>query len=78
MNYRKKPLEEVPYENTPIWSCTKEDCKGWMRDNFAFEHEPTCPLCSSPMVRETKMLPQLINMKTDSKSLKYGVRINHS
>ncbi|MCZ8512753.1 cold-shock protein [Paenibacillus filicis] len=67
MNYRKKSIEETPLENTTIWSCTKEECNGWMRDNFAFEYQPTCPLCSSAMLRETKLLPQVVNTKGDSK-----------
>ncbi|UJF36490.1 cold-inducible protein YdjO-related protein [Paenibacillus hexagrammi] len=58
-----------------IWSCTKEGCKGWMRDNFAFETQPLCCLCSSPMVRNMKLLPQLINSNNDLKALKRGVRI---
>ncbi|GIO56150.1 cold-shock protein [Paenibacillus cellulositrophicus] len=76
MNYRKKSMEEIPEENTAIWSCTKEGCKGWMRDNFAFEHEPTCRLCNSPMVRDTKMLPVLNNSSADQKSAKKGVKID--
>jgi hypothetical protein len=75
MNYHKKPLEELPQESTEIWACTNEDCKGWMRDNFAFEHNPTCRLCSSPMVKETRMLPLLVNSNGDLKSLKKGVQI---
>lgn len=66
MNYRKKTIEEIPEENTAIWSCISDDCNGWMRDNFAFDYNPVCPLCSSQMVKETKLLPQL----TNSSSLK--------
>ncbi|EDW6383958.1 cold-shock protein, partial [Salmonella enterica subsp. enterica] len=50
MNYRKKTLEEIPEENTPVWTCTSDDCNGWMRDNFTFDYSPVCPLCSSEMV----------------------------
>lgn len=63
MSYRRKTLEEIPEENTEIWSCTTNGCKGWMRDNFAFDHQPSCPLCSSPMTKETRMLPVLVNYK---------------
>ncbi|MDQ1911098.1 cold-shock protein [Paenibacillus sp. GD4] len=59
--YRKKPIEEVAQENTSIWSCTKDSCKGWMRNNFAFEAEPVCRICSSPMVQDMRMLPMLTN-----------------
>lgn len=67
MHYRKKPVEEIPEENTAIWSCTKEGCKGWMRDNFTFEDTPNCPLCSSVMERDTRMLPLIANTGFDSK-----------
>ncbi|WP_141334867.1 cold-shock protein [Paenibacillus sp. tmac-D7] len=70
MNFRKKTLEEIPTEQTSIWSCTMDGCKGWMRDNFAFEHEPSCPLCASPMVSDTRMLPSLINSNADRKSFR--------
>ncbi|AIQ55492.1 MULTISPECIES: cold-shock protein [Paenibacillus] len=75
MNYRKKPVEEIPEENTAIWACTNDDCNGWMRDNFAFEHAPSCPLCHAPMARNMKMLPQLVNSNGDLKSLKKGISI---
>ncbi|AWB43205.1 cold-shock protein [Paenibacillus sp. CAA11] len=75
MNYRKKTSEEVPEELTPIWSCTSESCNGWMRDNFAFDYSPVCPLCSSAMEKGSKMLPLLVNNNTDMKSLKKGVSI---
>lgn len=69
--YSKKKLpEELPLEPTTIWQCTKEGCNGWMRDNFTFEAEPTCHLCSSPMQRDSKMLPSLVNTTSDPRSLK--------
>jgi hypothetical protein len=61
MNFRKKWEEKTPEEDTPVWSCTKDGCKGWMRDTLTFEAVPLCPLCSSPMVSETRMLPTLVN-----------------
>lgn len=76
MNYRKKPLEEIPEEITAVWSCTNDDCNGWMRDNFAFDAAPTCPLCHAPMEQGTKMLPQLLNSNGDLKSLKKGISIS--
>ncbi|WP_178019792.1 cold-shock protein [uncultured Paenibacillus sp.] len=68
MNYRKKTLEEIPEENTPVWTCTSEDCNGWMRDNFTFDYSPACPLCSSEMVMGMRMLPQLSNPSSDQRS----------
>jgi len=58
---RKQQVEEIPEELTDIWRCTTEGCNSWMRHNFTFETEPTCPECRSAMVRDTRMLPQLIN-----------------
>lgn len=75
MNHRKKIQEEIPVENTAIWACSQDGCKGWMRDNFAFEHEPTCRLCAAPMVRDTKMLPVLVNSNGNLKLIKKGVQI---
>lgn len=75
LNFRKKYVEDFPEENTQIWSCTKEGCKGWMRDNFAFENKPNCCLCLSPMAREMRMLPLLVNTNDDLKAMKKGVQI---
>jgi hypothetical protein len=75
MVYRNKSQEEIPEESTVVWSCTSDNCKGWMRDNFAFEHTPKCTLCDSPMTKDTKMLPLLVNTNADFKSLKKGVSI---
>ncbi|MFD2330178.1 cold-shock protein [Cohnella sp. GCM10020058] len=62
MNYSwNKPLENLPEEITTIWSCTKNGCKGWIRDNFSFEDVPTCMICKSVMVRSEKVLPILIS-----------------
>jgi hypothetical protein len=72
MYFRRKSLEELPQENTMIWSCQKEGCKGWIRDNFAFEYEPTCLQCLSPMISSEKMLPLLANSNKDMKDLHKG------
>lgn len=55
-NGKREPVEEV---DTVIWTCTNEDCSGWMRDRFSFEETPACPLCKSEMVKETKTLPEI-------------------
>jgi len=75
MYSRKKTFEEIPEELTAIWSCTSDDCNGWMRDNFAFSNAPTCVLCSAPMKSGTRMLPQIVNTNRDQKSLRKGVPI---
>lgn len=76
MYHRRKPLEEIPHEDTLIWSCQTEGCKSWMRDNFAFETVPTCPLCNAAMVSSMKVLPLIVNTNTDQKSTKKGIAIS--
>ncbi|WP_199620317.1 cold-shock protein [Paenibacillus alkalitolerans] len=73
---RKRALEDIPNEMTSIWSCTKEDCNGWMRDDFSFEAMPCCPQCKSPMINSVKSLPILINSNQDLKHLKKTVPVN--
>lgn len=51
--------EPVPEVETTVWSCTNDDCSGWMRDNYSFEETPKCPLCHSEMVKETRILPEI-------------------
>jgi hypothetical protein len=59
MAFSRKPVEPIPEVETKIWSCTNEDCNGWMRDAFSFDETPECPLCKSEMEREVKVLPDL-------------------
>ncbi|MWC30757.1 cold-shock protein [Paenibacillus sp. MMS18-CY102] len=58
---RKRPVEDVPNELTAVWSCTDDNCKGWMRDNFALSVAPVCSLCQSEMVKSEKMLVAVVN-----------------
>lgn len=60
-NSRKKQTEEIPMELTAIWSCSNDECKGWMRDNFVFSDVPVCPQCQSSMIKDEKMLAAVIN-----------------
>ncbi|KEZ50383.1 MULTISPECIES: cold-inducible protein YdjO-related protein [Metabacillus] len=62
--YRKKP-EEIITEETKVWICTSDSCKGWVRDNFkSSESEiPVCPLCKSEMKSSTKELEVINNHK---------------
>lgn len=76
MYFRKKSLEDIPEENTTIWSCENEGCVGWMRDNFAFASVPICSSCQAPMVSSLKMLPLLSNTNNNFKSLKKGIQIS--
>jgi hypothetical protein len=76
MYFRRKSIEEIPQEITKIWACKKDDCIGWIRDNFAFEYAPTCHQCLSPMISSVKMLPILSNPNIDMKSLIKGRQIS--
>ncbi|MCL6457153.1 MAG: cold-shock protein [Gorillibacterium sp.] len=71
---RKKSLEEIPEENTDVWSCQNPECKGWMRANFAFDTIPNCSLCQSPMIKGNKQLPPIANFSNDWKSNKKDER----
>lgn len=75
MYYSRKKTEEILLEATVIWSCTKQDCNGWIRDDFAFAMVPTCHQCNSPMIRSMSELPVLVNTREDQKSLKNGIAI---
>lgn len=75
MYSRKNSMESIPEELTEVWSCTQDDCKGWMRDDFAFDVEPVCHLCQSPMIKETRTLPLLVNTNKQQKSLGKGIQI---
>lgn len=75
MYSRRNAVESIPEEMTEVWSCITEDCKGWIRDDFAFDVEPVCPLCQSTMVKETRMLPQLVNNNKKQKTLGKGTLI---
>ncbi|PYI51330.1 cold-shock protein [Paenibacillus flagellatus] len=75
MYYSRKRLEDIPQEVTAIWSCIREGCNGWIRDNFAFAEVPTCHLCQSPMKKSMSELPVLVNTREDQKFLKKGIPI---
>jgi len=53
---KEKPI--IPEIETPVHVCTKKECHGWMREEFASEDE-LCPLCGSSMNKQTKVLPQM-------------------
>jgi len=59
-NSRRKPLD-LPQELTAVWSCTSDECKGWMRDNFVFAHLPVCPQCQAGMVKSERLLYVVAN-----------------
>ncbi|MBD2844791.1 cold-shock protein [Paenibacillus sp. IB182496] len=59
MYYSKKNVEPTPEEETAVWSCSSEGCTCWMRDDFSFQTRPLCPICDSPMIEGSKLLPVL-------------------
>lgn len=61
MYFAKKTLEPVEEVKTSVWICSHDDCDCWMRENFSFEDNPSCPICQSPMTKNVKMLPSLLN-----------------
>lgn len=65
-NSRKKQLEEIPTEITAIWKCSNDDCTGWMRDNFTFSDNPSCPICDATMVKGEKELQTIVNLSPTS------------
>lgn len=61
--YKRNNAEEIIPEETKVWECTSDECKGWIRDNFTSNasEQPVCPLCGSEMVLTTKMLQAINN-----------------
>jgi len=45
----------------PIWRCTDNECKVWLREEMAASSTPDCPICKGKMIRGIKHLPKLIN-----------------
>nr|WP_269320839.1 cold-inducible protein YdjO-related protein [Paenibacillus sp. 1-18] len=50
----------------PVWKCTDDACKAWMRRDTTSARRtaaastgtpPVCPLCSSPMTEGTRSIP---------------------
>ena len=60
-NSRKKSVVEMPLELTTVWSCSNENCKVWMRDNFTFSLAPICTQCKSLMVKTEKEIEVVEN-----------------
>ncbi|WP_342480885.1 cold-inducible protein YdjO-related protein [Paenibacillus sp. FSL L8-0340] len=62
---RKKPLLDLPGELTAIWSCIKDGCNGWTRDNFVFIRPATCIQCGNPTEKSEKMQSNVDNTSPD-------------
>jgi len=59
MFFGKKNQEPAEMKETVVWTCSRESCTCWMREDYSFEDQPTCPICSAEMRKGTKMLPTL-------------------
>lgn len=59
MAFSRGPKEPIPEVETNVWSCTSEECQGWMREAFSFQVEPSCPLCDGNMELEVRVLPEI-------------------
>ncbi|WAH38217.1 cold-shock protein [Alicyclobacillus dauci] len=57
--FGKRNEEVIPDVETQIWSCTNDACNVWMRKDFSFASEPTCPICNSPMEQGVRDLPEI-------------------
>ncbi|WP_408007345.1 cold-shock protein [Pseudalkalibacillus sp. A8] len=57
--FSKNQQEPIPEVETKVWSCTSQNCSGWMREGLTFDSEPACPLCNAPMEPEVRILPEL-------------------
>lgn len=61
MFYGKKANEEK-VENilidTMIFSCSSDDCIGWMRKDFATA-DLLCPICGHETIQEMRELPKI-------------------
>ncbi|WP_281889149.1 cold-inducible protein YdjO-related protein [Paenibacillus sp. YYML68] len=44
---------------TVIWRCKDAECKAWVREEFAPDPYPPCPLCKGPTLRSFKHLPAM-------------------
>lgn len=57
--FGKRSEEVIPEVATDIWACTNTSCNVWMRKDFSFATEPSCPICSSPMEPSVRDLPEI-------------------
>ncbi len=59
MYYSRKNQEPPIQEETEIWECTKEECKGWMRKDFSYDSHQKCPLCKSQMKTKKRLIDKI-------------------
>ena len=51
--------EPLAQEQTEIWECTVEDCKGWMRKDFSYDNHQKCPLCGHHMEAGERLINKI-------------------
>ncbi len=59
MYYSKRNQEPPVQEETEIWECTVEECKGWMRKDFSYDSHQKCPLCKSQMEAKKRLIDKI-------------------
>ena len=54
----RKKLQKV-MEEAMVWTCSGEECNGWMRPEYALTEQPDCPHCGSGMQMQNKLVPSM-------------------
>ncbi|MFE7083861.1 cold-shock protein [Priestia megaterium] len=57
--YRKRNQEPLAQEQTEVWECIIENCKGWMRKDFSYDHDQKCPLCGNHMRAGERLIDKI-------------------
>lgn len=57
--YGKRNQEPLAQEQTEVWECTVEDCKGWMRKDFSYDNHQKCPLCGNYMEAGERLINKI-------------------
>ncbi|TVY10873.1 cold-inducible protein YdjO-related protein [Paenibacillus cremeus] len=55
---------------TVIWKCKDAECKAWVREEYATNEYPECPLCKGPTIRSFKHLPAVPKAKKPPRTKK--------
>lgn len=56
-NRRKFEVKQPEMEEVDVWQC--QECNGWQRKSYTFDESPNCPLCSSEMKEEMRLVSKI-------------------